>query len=86
MTKISLLFITLSLFFTFSCASTKLDNYHAEEPVLLYKTDFSTVSDRFKVESAGEIAKISGGVLHLGEYKLFQQGRGQGSCGCQALQ
>ncbi len=65
MTKISLLFIALSFLLTLSCASTKLDNYHAEEPVLLYKTDFSVGSDRFKVESAGEIAEISGGVLHL---------------------
>ena len=65
MTKISFLFIALSFLFTLSCASTKLDNYQAEEPVLLYKTDFSTVDGRFKVESAGEIAKISGGVLHL---------------------
>jgi len=65
MRKISFLFIMLSLLLTLSCASTKLDNYHAEEPVLLYKTDFSIVDDRFKVESAGEIAEISGGVLHL---------------------
>jgi len=65
MTKISFLFITLSLLFTLSCASTKLDNYHPEKPALLYKTDFSTVAGRFKVESAGEIAEISGGVLHL---------------------
>lgn len=65
MTQISFLFITLSLLFTLSCASTKLDNYYPEEPALLYETDFSTVSDRFKVESAGEIAEINGGVLHL---------------------
>ncbi len=65
MIKIPFLFITLSLLFTLSCASTKLDNYHAEKAALLYKTDFSTVDGRFKVESAGEIAEISGGVLHL---------------------
>ncbi|MQY77497.1 MAG: hypothetical protein GH155_07725 [Spirochaeta sp.] len=65
MIKISFLFIMLSLLFTLSCASTKLDNYQPEEPVFLYKTDFSTVNDRFKVESAGEIAEINGGVLHL---------------------
>jgi hypothetical protein len=65
MTKISFLFITLLLLFTLSCVSTKLDNYLSEEPALLYKTDFSTVDDRFNVESAGEIAEIKGGVLHL---------------------
>ena len=65
MTKISFLFITLLLLFTLSCASTKLDNYHPQEAAILYKTDFSTVDDRFKVESAGEISEISGGVLHL---------------------
>ena len=65
MTKIFFLFITLSLLFTLSCASTKLDNYYPEESALLYRTDFSRISDRFKVESAGEIAEINSGLLHL---------------------
>ncbi len=65
MIKIPFLFITLSLLFTLSCASTKLDNYSPEEAALLYKTDFSRVNGKFKVESAGEIAEINGGVLHL---------------------
>lgn len=65
MRRISFLFIVLSLFLIISCASAKLEKYRAQEPGLLYKTDFSTVDDGFKVESAGAIAEISGGTLHL---------------------
>lgn len=48
-----------------SCASMKLENYSSEGENVLFRTDFSTLDDRFMIASPGKTVEIDQGALHL---------------------